>query len=282
MEKKYTLGEVNILIKTDFDFTDVERYIPFVSDFEKPDITYEFITVDELPELPEEPIFYDGMVRIFRKDNVTYRCYAYSADDSKAVMSDERINEGVFTVYVLRAALDGYRTEMRVFDHLAIEHIMALFHGTMLHSSFISYEGKAILFTAPSQTGKSTQAELWRKHRNASVINGDRSLIKLKDDTLYAYSLPYCGTSNICENYNAPIQAIVVLRQAPYNRITQLRPTVAFRNIYEGCATNIWYSDDVNVVCDLIEQMVKRVPIYLLECLPNEDAVNTLASELGL
>lgn len=282
MERKYTLAEVNILIKTDFDFNDVERYIPFISDFDTPDLTYEFITVDELPELPEEPIFYDGMVRICRKDGITYRCYAYSKLSANAIMTDERINEGILTVYVARSAVFSFQSEMRIFDHLAIEHAMALFGGTMLHSSFISYEGKAILFTAPSQTGKSTQAELWRKHRNAAVINGDRSLIKLKDGVLHAYSLPYCGTSNICKNYSEPIRAIVILRQAPYNRISTLRPTIAFRDIYEGCAANVWYSDDVKVICDLVEQMIKTVPVYLLECLPNEDAVNTLAEELEL
>lgn len=282
MERKYTLADVNILIKTDFDFNTVDRYIPFISDFEKPDLTYEFLTVDKLPELPEETLFFDGMVRIYRVNGVTYRCYAHSKNSMNAVMSDERIHERIITVFISRSSVESYRTEMRIFDHLAIEHAMALFKGTLLHSSFISYDGKAILFTAPSQTGKSTQAELWRKHRNADVINGDRSLVKIKDDTLYAYSLPYCGTSNICENYCAPIRAIVVLRQAPYNRISMLRPSVAFRDLYEGCATNIWYSDDVTVICDLIEQMIRRVPVYLLECLPNEDAVNTLANELAL
>ena len=282
MERKYTLDDVNILVKTDFDFRDVDRYVPFISDFEKPDLTYEFITVTEPPELPDEPLFYDGMVCIYRRDGITYRSYSYSKSVTTMILSDERISEGILTVYVKGSSIASITTETRIFDHLAIEHAMALFNSTLLHSSFISYEGKAILFTAPSQTGKSTQAELWRKHRGADVINGDRSLIKLKDDELYAYSLPYCGTSNICANYSAPIRAIVVLRQAPYNRISLLRPATAFRDLYEGCATNIWYSNDVTVVCDLVEQMIKRVPIYLLECLPNEDAVNTLASELNL
>ena len=282
MERKYTLANVNILIKTDFDFTETERYEPFRSDFDLPDLTYEFITMDELPPIPERPLFYDGMITVSRENDITYRFYTYSKKKARALMSDERIDEGVLTVYVLEEQLPSLKTELRVFDHLAIEHAMALFQGTLLHSSFISYGDKAILFTAPSQTGKSTQAELWRRFKGAEVINGDRSLLKIDDGVLTAFSLPYCGTSGICLNYSAPVQAIVVLRQAPFNRITPLRPAAAFRDLYEGCATNIWYSDDSKTICDIIEHAITAVPVHLLECLPDGGAVETLAHALGI
>ena len=47
----------------------------------------------------------------------------------------------------------------------------------MLHSSRIGISGKAILFTAPSQTGKTTQARLWEDCRGAQVLCNDRTLI---------------------------------------------------------------------------------------------------------
>lgn len=282
MERKYKLAGVNILIETDFDFHDTVSYIPFRCDFDTPDLIYKFITVDELSLPPSEPIYHDRMTTIFRENGITYRLYSYSGGANRAVLSDEHINEGLLTVYVQAMDPPYIMTELRVLDHIAVEHVMALHGGVLLHSSFISYDDKAILFTAPSQTGKSTQAELWRKHRGADVKNGDRSLIKITDGVLRAYSLPYCGTSGICENYSAQIRAIVVLRQAPYNRISTLRPSEAFRHLYEGCAVNVWYSDDVRTICDIVENIISSVPVYLLECLPDSDAVETLANELGL
>ncbi len=281
MERKYVFAKVRILISTDFDFSDSERYVPFRAEFEKPDITYNFIMVDTLEQPDAEPVYYDGFIRVFRNGGTTFRYFPIGGRLC-AMLSDESIANGVFTVYIQRPESGAAVTELRLFDYIAIEHLMAMYGGALLHSSFIDYEGKAILFTAPSQTGKSTQAELWRVHRGAEVINGDRSLLKLDGDTVSAFSLPYCGTSGICKNHSAPLRAVVVLRQAPYNRISVLRPADAFRFMYEECAINIWHSSDVVSICDIIEKVINTVPVYMLECLPDRDAVETLARALEL
>ena len=44
---------------------------------------------------------------------------------------------------------------------MGLEHLLATQRAVILHSAYIDYKGKAILFSAPSGTGKSTQAELW-------------------------------------------------------------------------------------------------------------------------
>ena len=43
-----------------------------------------------------------------------------------------------------------------------------------LHSSFVLYKDKALVFTAPSGIGKTTQAELWRDFQGALIVNGGR------------------------------------------------------------------------------------------------------------
>ncbi len=45
------------------------------------------------------------------------------------------------------------------------------------HCSYILHQNRAILFAAPSGTGKSTQAALWEKYRGAEIIIGDRGLL---------------------------------------------------------------------------------------------------------
>ena len=43
---------------------------------------------------------------------------------------------------------------------MELEHLLAMRKGILLHASVVCVDGEAVLFTAPSQTGKSTQASL--------------------------------------------------------------------------------------------------------------------------
>ena len=81
-----------------------------------------------------------------------------------------------------------------------IEQVLNSYNTFLLHSSFIKWKDKAILFTAPSGTGKSTQADLWEKYENAEIINGDRSGIRKMDGKWTAYGLPIAGSSGIYKN----------------------------------------------------------------------------------
>ena len=77
-----------------------------------------------------------------------------------------------------------------VLDAMMPEHLIIQNEGFLFHCSYIERDGNAILFTAPSGTGKSTQAELWKKYRNAQIINGDRAAIRIVDGTVMAEGTP--------------------------------------------------------------------------------------------
>ena len=109
-----------------------------------------------------------------------------------------------------------------VLNSLAVEHLGAQNGGIVLHSSFVEYNKKGILFTAPSDTGKSTRTNLWHKHRGAGIINGDRSAICATEGGIVSYGTPFAGSSNICLKKILPLAAVVCLKQAPQNHIRRL------------------------------------------------------------
>ena len=169
-----------------------------------------------------------------------------------------------------------------VMNCLMAEHLLAQKNGVILHSSYIDQAGEGILFTAPSGTGKSTQAELWRAYRNAEVINGDRSALRVTQEGVFACGVPFAGSSQICKNRELPLKAIVYLKQSPETSIRRLRGAEAFRRVWEGCSVNVWDKDDVARVSRTVEQVVVSVPVYELVCTPDESAVNALEGALQL
>lgn len=89
-------------------------------------------------------------------------------------------------------------------EESGIFRMLAEHGGVVLHSSYIiTQRGEALLFSAPSGTGKSTQAELWRSYAGAKVINGDRALVKAENGVT-ANGILFSGTSGISENVTAP------------------------------------------------------------------------------
>ncbi len=169
-----------------------------------------------------------------------------------------------------------------VLNGIAAEHLIAQAHGFVFHASFIAHNGRGILFTAPSETGKSTQAELWKRLRSAEIVNGDRSAVRIVEEGAIACGIPFAGSSQICKNETLPLAAIVYLKQAPQTSIRRLRGGEAFRRIWEGCSINVWDRSDVECVSATVEQVVQQVPIFELSCTPDESAVIALEGVLKL
>ena len=148
--------------------------------------------------------------------------------------------------------------------------------GFILHSAFICRDGEAVLFTAPSGTGKSTQAELWNQYRGARTINGDRSLIIRKNKKWTACGWPICGSSEICFNEPYPIKAIVVLHQSEENQIRRIHGFDVVRNLLRETTVNRWNIHFQDRIMELLEQIEREVPVYDYGCNISESAVEQL------
>jgi len=168
-----------------------------------------------------------------------------------------------------------------VLNSIGVEHLIAQAGGFVFHCSYIDHNGKAILFTAPSETGKSTQADLWHNLRGAEIINGDRAVVRIVDGNAIAEGIPFAGSSEYCENRSLPIEAIVYLGQAPQTTIRRMKGYEAFSRIWEGVSVYTWERTDVELISKTVQQIARTVPIYHMPCTPDESAVIALENALN-
>lgn len=167
-----------------------------------------------------------------------------------------------------------------LWELLGIEMLLLEDGGLLLHAALIRWQGAGVVFSAPSGTGKSTQAELWRHHAGAEVLNGDRAGLMFRDGGWEAWGLPCAGSSGIYRNERAPLRAIAVLRQGPENRVTPLRPARAFVALLPEITVHRWDRDFTQRAAESLEQLVTQVPAYILECRPDQGAVEVLRAVL--
>ncbi len=220
--------------------------------------------------------------KIYQINDEIHRYFFWNVhtEEKYIVLSYSKKDDSNFSIYIQEESIEEVLREFHFSGFMAMELILLKHQAFQLHSSVINWEGKGILFSAPSGTGKSTQADLWQKYESAMILNGDKALIRKIDEQYWVFGSPFAGTSGIYTNGCVPIQGIIVLTQAPENRIERLTHGRAFVKLYSESSVNTWNREFVLRFVDLLTDMVKSIPVYHLACLPDQGAVNLVKKTL--
>ncbi len=150
------------------------------------------------------------------------------------------------------------------------------FDGFLLHSSAISYDGKAYLFSADCGTGKSTHTRLWCEYLGDAVkkINDDKPALRLINGTFCAIGTPWSGKTAENENVVVPVGGVVLLERGKVNKIEPADKTKAVMNLLRQTFFPP-KRESTDKMAELLDKLIRSVPVYRLECDMSEDAVKT-------
>lgn len=154
------------------------------------------------------------------------------------------------------------------------------FDAILMHASCVNLNGEGVVFTGASGVGKTTQAELWSKYLGAEIINGDKAFIRMIDGSFYGCGLPWKGSSEYCLNKNTKLRGIVALRQAKENRITRLDTAKAMEYFMPHIFMPHWDEVCLDNTFVTLGKILEEIPVMLLECRPDEDAVRLVYDTL--
>ncbi|HWP98643.1 MAG TPA: hypothetical protein VN426_17505 [Syntrophomonadaceae bacterium] len=156
--------------------------------------------------------------------------------------------------------------------------------GLVIHAAGLNWQDQGILLSAPSGTGKSTQANLWKRFMNARVLNGDHTAVRIINDTPVVFGSPWSASSPDFYNGKAVLSTIVVLQQAGENSIRRLSCSEAATMLLPRCFLPSFSEVMMDMAVDTFNSLINKVPVYLLACRPEMEAVELLcrfASELN-
>ena len=224
--------------------------------------------------------------RSFLAEDTVKEDYLYEICPVQANIESERIPS-------LQIKRDGNRFKVSVRESLLPEITVAnLFSAAetakilpernefVLHASYVFYRGKALLFCAPSGTGKSTQANFWSQARNAITVNEDRAIVFRQNGMYYAGGCWATGKSGTCRNISAPIHRIILLEQGAENTVVRLSLAEKVKRITAQCSFD---SGDIQmrerIVCDVLD-LVEAVSVIGYACVNDISAVEELEKHL--
>ena len=275
-----SVGDVRMGFSSDFPLRLLEGTEAFRCGENPPDVSVDVIAADALPAAPDVPCGDDGIFRYYRNDQYYYEeaklgkdgaisQAIYPPDFSRVVLY---VNEGAFPNVV--------RTVDKVLQLLPMRQLLAHYQAFLLHSSRIAVCGKAVLFTAPSQTGKTTQARLWNCYEHTEIAGNDRTILRKSGNEFHTYGYPVDGSSPIYSNKRLPLGAIVVLRQGTENHIQRLSVPQALKCLMGQTAMDTWNASERMAIQQLWLDLLEEYPVYLLTCRADKDAVVCLKQQL--
>ncbi len=154
--------------------------------------------------------------------------------------------------------------------------------GTCLHGSCIAYKGKAVVFSAPCGTGKSTHTANWQRlfPDDVQFVNDDKPALREKGGSVYAYGTPWCGKTSLNTNISVPLAAVVFIKRSEVNKITRLDIPEAVCYLNDQTFPSVYDNRLFKLNMEFIEKLISKVPIYMLECNISDEAVYVARNEI--
>lgn len=220
-------------------------------------VSFSGLTIELLPRYPDT-------VRLCAR----YLAPAGASPDFSVSVTDEEIlREGTPSEGVSL----GYLETLAIYRKIAER---ALAYGRLLfHGSALSYRGQGILFTAPSGTGKSTHAALWREvfGSDVTMVNDDKPLLSATEDGVLVSGTPWDGKHALSTNCSVPLRAVCLLARGRETTIRKIRSSDA----YPYLLSQTYRPRDptlLSATLSLADRIFPRVACFLLRTTMERDA----------
>lgn len=248
-------------------------YVPFLSERKEEDPLFELTICKDLQAEGEEinRFEWDGSECVIYREGSDYFFELFPMNsDIPYVMHAQK---GFTDIHVSMRGEDQDAFALNNFLMMSYAFASATGKTLMIHASVIRNGEHGYLFLGKSGTGKSTHSNLWLKYIEGSdLLNDDNPIVRVVSGTPFVYGSPWSGKTPCYRNLSVPVGAFVKLKQASENKIEKVRPIQGFATVLSSCSIMKWDESIYNGICDTISEISMCVPIFCLNCLPDEAA----------
>lgn len=283
MNSKYQIAGISITVDAIEELVDAEAFSgyrvpaeeensPHGTESEKYTIT--LMEDSTMPEVKGRLVFEDWLNRVYCSEDEVL--HLFHIPSTKGVAAWNKITDkNQVEIHYHPGARNYFMNSIGCFNVAGFERILCQFGKYLFHCSFIEYKGHAVLFSAPSGGGKTTQASLWEEYTDATIVNGDRGVLEQTRNGYLVHGLPIAGSSGVFLNRTLPLAAIFVVKKCEENHIVTMTHQEAFEAVYSELTLNMWNRQFTLDAVDFAMELARKVPIYQLECRIDEGAVET-------
>ncbi|MCX8128625.1 MAG: hypothetical protein N3I35_00805 [Clostridia bacterium] len=274
-----------VLIEIEADNTYMlGRFEPFFTQKRgRPDLKISLKSIDKIYRPKGQTTIDGGVEWAIGTDGNNSLSAFIGVDDCDRVISRLDANEGwsCATISYIKDNHHSERAATGILSEILFCSCIPFHRGIVMHAAAIEWKDRGIMFSAPGGTGKSTQANLWKTHMGARILNGDRPAVRLLDERPFVSGTPWSGKTPDFLNHSVPLTAIIVLEQAVENSIRTLRCHEAVERLMPRCFLTYCGRELMERAIDILGKIIEITPVYLLKCKPDKDAVELVYQYIG-
>ncbi|MDF2540315.1 MAG: hypothetical protein K0S47_33 [Herbinix sp.] len=254
----------------------------FANDFSgKEDIKLEIRYTDYF-DTPTGVSITNDILEWYIQNNEIYKYHLLKRDDSDTIFISLKTNESWSDVLI--EVRQDYPYAIDMINILLTEIVFRnrlLFHdGLVIHSSAIEFEGNAIVFTAPSGTGKTTHARLWQEKYKVPVINDDHPAVRIIDEKPILYGTPWAGETKKFIDKSCILKGVVILEQGAQNQIWKADKNEIVKEFLPRCFLPYYDKNLMHKSFRIFSDIISNIEVYKLKCKPDQESVQLVQSHL--
>lgn len=276
----YEIADIKMDVSSDVDFV-YERFKKFLTNNKSTSELTVNIAGSSFIEKPQGQFMAWNYHKIVY-NSLTSLLSIYNQDDSGEIMARLDIDanwEKARITYNTNYKYGYYGIIEQLFEILFRNKIIFL-QGLSVHAAALDWRGKGVLLSAPSGTGKTTQAGLWKAHKNAVVLNGDHPVFRIINDRPIVFGTPWSGSSLDFKNSSVPITSIIILQQAQENTIRRLNSGELTNMLLPRCFLPFFDENMMNLAADTFSKLTEKITAFLLCCRPEKQAVELVCQAM--
>lgn len=170
----------------------------------------------------------------------------------------------------------GEKLKPNVYDFYGIfdlaSHALVPHNTLLVHSSVAVANGSAVMFIAPTRTGKSTHTRFWTELPGvgATVINDDKPFVRLDRQPPLVYATPWGNIKPAPAVKSAPLKALVRLQRGE-NRIAPIDKTALLPDLMKASLRGSTPQEAMQIML-LQQTLLESVSLWQMTCTPDIEA----------
>lgn len=143
-----------------------------------------------------------------------------------------------------------------------------------IHACGVDDNGQGFLFTGPSDSGKTTLANLWKGYQGVTVLGDERLFLRKREHRYWVYGSPLKGGANLFSPKGAPLERIFFIKHADRNVASPKRGKDAVISLLTQSFPDWYYHMNMQYPLDFCIELSQRVPCYDLGFMPSQEVVD--------